>query len=151
MSPVTNAADYKDWIDLLPEKINNLPKSGDPEGGNFEQRGQSWSILKQDYHDSGNNIRLTIVAGDTAPQLQQFQGMKQFTMETEDRLVESVQISGHEAVFEMQKDRGAGTLLILVQERTLVVIEADAVAGKNELISLADDVQLSDIATQSKK
>jgi 16S rRNA A1518/A1519 N6-dimethyltransferase RsmA/KsgA/DIM1 with predicted DNA glycosylase/AP lyase activity len=74
--------------------------------------------------------------------------MKQFSMETEDRIIETAEVSGNQAVFEVYKGGGEGTIMIRVQEKMLVVIEVDSVAGKGELISLAEDVPLSDIAAQ---
>ncbi len=147
LSPIARAADYQDWIPLLPESIDGLDKSGSPDGATMGHGGKSWTTVRQGYSDSsGDDIRLTIIAGDMAPQLQQFQSMKHFSMETDDRLVQSAQLSGYNSVVELNKARGKGTLLIQVQDNTLVVIEADAVESKAELISLADHVPLSDIA-----
>lgn len=145
---VANAADYKDWVPLLPESIGGYAKTGDPEGINMEQGGKSWSTVQQGYSDSSGEELSLIVLSGTAPQLQQFQSMKQFSMQTEDRLVETAEVSGNQAVLEVYKGGGEGTIMIKVQEKMLVVIEAGSVAGKGELTSLAEDVPLADIAAQ---
>lgn len=151
MTSTTFAADYKNWIPLLPASINGHEKDGDPDGANMQSEGKSWSTLKQEYSDdSGEQIRLTIVSGSTAPQIQQFKALKQFTLETEEKLVETLQVSGNDAALELYKGGGEGNLLIAVHEKTIVVINADSVDSKDALISLTDDVPLSDIASDTE-
>ena len=143
----TSAAEYKDWIPLLPDRIDGLQRSGDPDGMNVQSEGRSWSTLEQGYGDgSREDIKLTIVSGSMAPQVQQFQAMKQFSMEDEEKIVESLEVSGNNAVMELYKDGGKGTLLIAPQEKTIVILQADSVESKEKLVSLADDVPLSEIA-----
>lgn len=144
-----NALDYKDWVPLLPESIGGLDKSGEPDGANVEKSGESLATVQQDYSNgSGEEVTLTIVAGGMSPQLQQFRAMKQFTMETEDKLVETLKVSGYESIFELNKQKNTGTLLIHVKEKTIVVIDSNTVKSKDSLTSLADDVPLSDIESQ---
>ncbi|MFP4213843.1 MAG: hypothetical protein ACLFRL_07005 [Desulfohalobiaceae bacterium] len=146
-----SAADYQDWVPLLPANISGLDKSGSPDGANLEQSGRSWSFMHQDYaDDAGNNIRLSVVGGDSAPQMQQFQSMQQLSMETEDRIVKSEEVSGFKAFFEFHKTESKGTLMIAANDQTLVIIEADPVADANKLVSLGDEVPLQDIAATGK-
>lgn len=144
-----NALDYTKWIPLLPDSISGLEKAGDPEGANLEKGGESWATVQQDYSNgSKEEASLTIVAGGMSPQLQQFRAMKQFTMETGNKLVETLKVSEYDSIFELNKQNNSGTLLIHVKEKTLVVVESNSVKNKNELISLADDVPLSEIESQ---
>lgn len=143
------AADFESWIPILPETINGLEKADSPDGANVNKGGKSWTTLQQRYSgDSGKNLRLTIVDGSIAPQIQQFKSMKRFTVETENKLIESVDISGYESVIEIDKTGGSSSLLILVREERIVVIDTNAVSNKEELISLAEDISLSDIASK---
>lgn len=147
MSFATYALDYKNWIPVLPEKIGGLEKAAEPNGANVNQGKKSWATLQQRYSDnSGKSLQLTIVDGSISPQIQQFKSMKQFAVETENKVIESVEVSGYESVIELDKAEGGGSLLILVQENRVVAIEAGFVSSKKELISLADDVPLSKIA-----
>ena len=148
MASTACAADYKDWISLLPDRIDGLGQSGDPDGMNVQSEGQSWSTLEQGYADGSGEkeIKLTIVSGSMAPQVKQFQAMKQFSMEDEEKVVETLEISGNDAVMELYKDGGKGNLLIAPQQKTIVIIQATSADNKEELVSLADDVPLSDIA-----
>ncbi len=146
---LADASDYKDWIPLLPDSIGGLSKSGDPDGANMEMSGQSWSTLQQRYaQDNGNDIELTIVAGAMAPQVRQFQSMRNFDLETDEKIAQTLKIAGRPAFFELYKGGGKGTLGIALQENAVMAIEADAVESKDGLISLADDVPLEDIAAQ---
>ena len=144
-----SALDYKAWVPLLPESISGLDKAGEPNGANMEKSGESWATVQQDYSDgSGEEVTLTIVAGGMSPQLQQFRAMKQFTMETGEKLVKTSKVSGYESILELRKQKNSGTLLIHVNKKTIVVIESNSVKNKDELISMADDVSLSDIKSQ---
>ncbi|MEF8823109.1 MAG: hypothetical protein V5B78_02070 [Desulfohalobiaceae bacterium] len=144
-----NALDYTNWVPLLPESIGGLDKAGEPNGANVEKSGESWATVQQDYSDgSGEEVTLTIVAGGMSPQLQQFRAMKQFTMETGEKLVKTLKVSGYESIFELKKQKNSGTLLMHVKEKTLVIIESNSVTSKDALISLADDVPLSEIQAQ---
>lgn len=144
-----SALDYKAWVPLLPESISGLDKAGEPNGANMEKSGESWATVQQDYSDgSGEEVTLTIVAGGMSPQLQQFRAMKQFTMETGEKLVKTLKVSGYESILELKKQKKSGTLFIHVKKKTIVIIESNSVKNKDALISMADDVPLSDIESQ---
>lgn len=146
-SSAANAFDYKDWIPLLPESIGGMEKQGDPDGMNMEKGGQSWSSLAQKYSDAqGNDLRLVIVTGSDAPGLRQFETMQKFNMETEEKKVKTVQVSGHKGVLDFNKKGGSSNLLVAVQDESLVIIETSSLESEDELVSLADDVPISDIA-----
>lgn len=146
-SSPAGAFDYKNWIPLLPESIGGLDKQGDPEGLNMEKSGQSWSSLKQTYADAdGNYVNLSIVTGTGAPGIQEFEAMQQFNMETGERKVKKLEVSGNKAVLDLNKKGGKSNLLIAVQEESLVIIETGAADSEKDLVSLAADVPLAAIA-----
>ncbi|MCF8094481.1 MAG: hypothetical protein K9J79_03880 [Desulfobacteraceae bacterium] len=146
-SSSANAFDYKNWIPLLPENISGMEKQGDPSGMNMEKSGQSWSALRQEYSDAdGNDIRFSIVTGSNGPGIKEFETMQQFNMETPEKNVKTLDIAGHKAVLELNKKGGKSNLLISAQEETLVVIDTTSFDNEDDIISLADDVPLSEIA-----
>ncbi len=146
-SSAANAFDYKNWVPLLPENIGKMIKQGDPEGMNIEKGGQAWSSLRQKYSDTnGNNIRLSIVSGTNAPGIREFKTMQQFNMETQERKVKTQDVEGYKAVLDFNKMGGKSHLLIAVQDETLVIIETTSFDSENDLVSLADDIPLSEIA-----
>lgn len=151
MLPSVQAADYKDWVPILPEHIGGQQKAGEPNGANMESSGKSWSTLEQKYSDgSGESVTLTIVSGVMAPQVQEFQTMQQFSMETEKKFVETLQVSGNDAVLELYKDGGKGTLLVAPRQTTVLIIKVSSAESKEELISLADDVPFSDFSATAE-
>ena len=80
---------------MLPESIGGLNRSGEPSGVNMEQRGQEWAALEQEYTDDrGKDLKLRIVSGPTAPGMKEFNTMKQFTVDTPQRKVKTLEISG---------------------------------------------------------
>lgn len=146
-SSAANAFDYKEWIPLLPESIGGLDKQGEPEGMNMEQSGQSMSTLKQEYSDgNGNDARLTIVTGTNAPGVREFKTLQKFNMETGERKVKTLEISGHKAVLDFNKKGGRSSLMIAARDKTLVVIETRSFNTEDALISMGNDVPLSEIA-----
>lgn len=146
---ITHAADYKNWLDLLPASIDGLEKAGDPEGANMESGGKSWSSLEQDYAgDSNRHIDLVIVTGAMSPQVRTFNNMPDINMESEGKIAKSLEVSGYQAFLELNKNNSSGRLIIAVQEQTIVVIKADPVDGEKKLLSLADQVPLDRIARE---
>ena len=147
VSSSANAFDYKDWVPLLPESINGMEQKGEPEGMNMEKSGQSWSVLRQEYYDAnGNNFRLSIVTGSNSPGIRKFEAMQKFNMETGEKEVKTLEVSGYKAVLEFNKKGGKSNLLIAAQDQTLVIIDSACFDNKNDLISLAKDLPLSEIA-----
>ena len=146
-----NAADYKNWLSLLPETLGGLDRAGKPDGINMEMSGQSWSSLQQNYSDKAKKRgSLTIVSGVIAPQAQAFQAMSHMQMETEDQIVKTLNIAGYKAVYQLQKEDKNGSLMISINQQTFVVIEAEPITSEKELVTLAKDVPLAKIATQVK-
>ena len=143
------AMDYKNWLDLLPDKIDGLSPSGEPTGVNMESGGQQWSSLEQDYAGQGERqIRLIIVSGAMAPQVRTFQNMPQFNMESEVKLAKSLQVNGHRAFLELDKPDASGRVVVSVQEQTIVVVEAEPVETAEQMVSLAEEVPLGRFAKQ---
>ena len=147
VSTAANAFDYKNWIPLLPGSIDGMEKQGDPSGMNMEKSGQSWSVLRQEYSDAnGKNMRLSIVTGSNSPGIRKFETMQEFNMETEEKEVKTLEVSGHKAVLEFNKKGDKSNLLIGAQDQTLVIIDSASFDNKNDLISLAEKLPLSEIA-----
>lgn len=146
-STAANAFDYKDWVPLLPQSISGMEQQGEAEGMNMAQGEQSWSTLRQEYADEdGKHIRLSIVAGSNSPGIKQFQTMQKFNMETEEKEVKTLEVSGYKAVLEFNKKGGQSNLLIAPQEQTLVIIDSTSFDNKKDFISLAENIPFSKIA-----
>lgn len=138
--------DYKDILPALPDSIGEMAKSGDPDGGNVETSGQTWAAVEQKYSDGGERIRLMVVAGDTAPQVQKFRELSLMEVETEEASLKSTEISGREAFFQIRKDRAGGTLGIAVQDDMIAAIETNQKVSEKELISLGEEIPVEEIA-----
>ncbi|MFP4476689.1 MAG: hypothetical protein ACLFOY_14115 [Desulfatibacillaceae bacterium] len=148
---LANAADYRDWKPLVPENIDGLEKSGSLDGANMDSGGQSWSTLRQRYSGDGEReIVLTIINGTNAPRVREFQAMPDFQVETEQRVARSLEVAGYDAFVEIDKRDGEGTLVLGVNPDTLVVVEAEPVADRDRMTSIAGDVPLDTIASQVK-
>lgn len=146
-SSAASAFDYRDWVPLLPESINGMDKQGTPEGINMEKSGETWSTLRQKYADAeGKNLRLSIVTGSDAPGIKRFKTMEKLNMETPKRKVKTLEIAGHRAVLDLNKKGGKSNLLIAPQDKILVIIATASFDSEKDLVSLADDVPLSEIA-----
>jgi len=151
--PLTAAAsDYKAWVPLLPDTLAGLSQSGKPDGINMETSGKKWSSLHQRYSaDKGEKaIELTIVAGEGAPYLAQFQMMSSVKMETEDQIVKTVNVSGYKGLLNLEKREKSATLMISLNEEMLVVIAAKAVKSEAEALKLGEQLPLAKFAAQAK-
>lgn len=138
--------DYKDMIPVLPDSIGGMEKAGDPDGANVETSGQTWAAVEQKYSDGEGRVRLIVVAGDTAPQVQKFREFSLMEVETEEAILKSTEISGSEAFFQIQKDRPGGTLGIAVRDDVVAVIETNEKVSENDLISIGEEIPVEEIA-----
>lgn len=146
-SSAASAFDYRDWVPLLPESIGGMDKQGDPEGINMEKSGESWSTIKQRYSDAeGKNIRLSIVTGSDAPGIKKFKTMETLDMETPKRKVKTLDIAGYKAVLDLNKKGGKSNLLIAPRDKIIVIIDTTSFDNEKALVSLANEVPLSEIA-----
>lgn len=146
-SATANAFNYMDWVPLMPENIGGLEKTGESEGIDKEEGDQSWSVIKQKYSDAqGNTLNLSIITGSNAPGIKEFKMMQQFNMETDEKAVKPVEVLGLKSVLNIDKTGGENTLLIPATDKTLVIISTAAFDSEDEMISLADDVPIEDIA-----
>jgi hypothetical protein len=141
-----SAADYKQWIPLLPMTLGGLPQSGQPNGVNMEMGENSWSSLEQKYSKQSRTVQLTIVSGTAAPQAQMFQGLTKLEIETADELIRTIKIKGYQSVISLNKKRNQGSVMVGVKAHTLVIVEANQIADQSELTSLANQVPLARIA-----
>jgi hypothetical protein len=151
-SVTAGATDYKAWVPLLPDTLAGLTRSGKPDGINMEMSGQKWSSLHQRYStDKGEKaIELTIVGGEAAPQLAQFQMMSSMKMETEDQIVKTVKVSGYKGLLNIEK-KGRGTILMIsLSDEMMVVIAAEAIKSEAEALKLAEHLPLAKFAAQAK-
>jgi len=151
-SVTAGATDYKAWIPVLPDTLAGLSRSGKPDGINMEMSGQKWSSLHQRYSgDKGEKaIELTIVGGEGAPQLAQFQMMSSMKMETEDQIVKTVKVLGYKGLLNLEKKGKGATLMISLSDQMMVVIAAEAIKSEAEALKLAEQLPLSTFATQAK-
>ncbi len=146
MAAVAGAADYKNWLPLMPETVGGLEKSGQHEGFNMNSGGKAWSFLKQKYAGDRGRARLMIISGAGAPQVQSFENMPEFNMESEKKIAKSLEVSGHKAFLEIDKNDSNGRLVVSVGSSALVVLHVTPVSGEKKMLSLADAVPLEKIA-----
>ena len=145
------AADYKNWLPLLPKTLGGLARSGEPDGMNMEMSGQAWSSLRQEYSGGGSkDISLTVVSGMGAPHVQSYQMMSNMKMETQDEVIKTIDVAGYKAIFQLDKNDKNANLIILVSEATIVAIEAGGITSETEMVRLAKELPLDTFAAQAK-
>ncbi len=144
------AADYNNWLKLVPGKLGGMAKSGTPDGMNMNMNGQAWSSLQQKYENKSKYVNLIIVSGLVAPQVQTFQMMTQMQMETQEQVIKTLTISGYKAIYQLDKNEKNGSLMISVSPETVVVLESSPVNNEKQMVDMAKDVPLAKIASAAK-
>ncbi len=137
--------DYKELIPVLPDSINEMSKTGEPDGANMETSGQHWSVVNQRYGNGSNHINFFVVVGSSAPEIQKFHNLQQLNVETEESVTRTTEIAGKKTLLNLKKDGSRGTLAIAVQNNALAVFETSHVENEEELLSLADDISIEEI------
>lgn len=140
------AADYRDWLPLLPDSIAGMKKSGEPKGVNMNMGEDSWSLLKQKYAGDSGWIRVNIIAGSKVPQVRAFKNPEEFATQSEKKSARFLEVSGSKAFLELKKKAESGRLVILLQKHAVAAIEAKPVSSEKKLLSLAKALPLDKIA-----
>ncbi len=151
ISATAMAADYKNWLPLLPETVGGMPQSGKPDGMNMESGDVKWSSVHQRYEgdDPERYADLTLLGGN-APQMAGFQMMSNMKMETDEQIVKTVQVKGYKSLLNLEKNEKRGTLMISLGEEMLAVIEVSPITKEAEMITLGEKLPLADFAAQAK-
>ena len=76
--------------------------------------------------------------------------MSQFQMETETEVIKALKVSGHKALFQLNKVEKKGVLMISANEQALVILEAMSIADEKQMIKLSKEVPLEKIAASLK-
>ncbi len=63
-------------------------------------------------------------------------------VETQDQVIKTVNVAGYKSLLQLSKADGNGSLMISLNQQTMVVIEAEPVTGEKEIVALAEEVQL---------
>ncbi|MEF8793652.1 hypothetical protein [Thiohalorhabdus sp.] len=141
---------YQDYLSALPESIQGMERTGDPEGVNRKGADQDWSAVEQSYaDDKGREAKLTILAGTQTSAYKQYKKMSRVHMENPEKLIKSLEVSGYDGVMDLDKTGNEGTVALFLGPETLVVLEAEAVTGPDELQTLAEDLPLEAINGQT--
>ena len=148
------AVDYKAWVPLLPDTLGGNPRSGEPEGMNMEVGDLKWASLNQGYAsgDGVKSIELSIMAGMGAPQVQAYQAMAgmNMQMETGDEIIKTITVSGRKAMLTLDKKDQSGTLVVYLENYTVVVLQADLATDETHLTQLAEQLPLDKFAAAAK-
>jgi len=149
---VAGALDYKAWFPILPQKLGSMQISGEPDGMNMDMGGQQWSSVHQAYasQDGKTSAELTIMAGKAAPQAQAFRAMASMNMETEDQIMKTVDVAGHKGMLTLDKKDKSGTLMIPLENDTIVVLNLEPASGEKEIMHLGQQLPLSQLAAKAK-
>ena len=148
------AIDYKGWIPLLPAALGGNARSGEPDGMNMEMGAHRWGSLNQKYasEDGKKSVELSIMAGMGAPQVQGYQAMAgmNMQMETGDEIIKTITVSGHKAMLTLDKKDKTGTLVIYLENYTVVVLQADPATEEAHLTQLVQQLPLDKFAAAAK-
>ncbi|MBS3732565.1 MAG: hypothetical protein KGY42_06630 [Desulfobacterales bacterium] len=146
--PAASAMDYNYWIPLLPDSIDGMNKSGEPEGMNNGSDDDAWSLLKQKYSDGDKRITFAMVSGEEAPFFLQFRKGRKFPYESASKIIRALYVSDYKALY-IKKDRRDNSRLALRIDDTLVSLEASPARSEEDMIEMMkNDVPLKEIAEQ---
>lgn len=142
--------DYQDYLSALPQSIQGMERTGEPEGVNRQGKDQDWSAVEQSYADDrGRKASLTVLAGTETSAYKQYKKMSRVHIENPEKLIKSLEVSGYDGVMDLDKTGKEGTVALFLGPETLVVLEAEPVTGPDELQALAEDLPLEEIDDQT--
>jgi hypothetical protein len=129
-----------------------MSRESEPDGMNMEMQGKAWASVSQEYQDSKSerSVTLVLIAGSAAPQIEGFKNMPKATMETGDMIWKSVEIGGYQGILQIEKKEHSATVMIGVDDQSLVMINCTEMSDEKEVLALAKELPLSKFAARMK-
>ncbi len=148
---IASALDYKIWLPLIPETLDNMPRKNDPEGMNMEMSGQKWASLCQEYSEGKKLLNFCIFAG-MAPQAMQYQSLfaMNMSMETPEQVIKTITISGNKVLLVLEKKEGNGTAVIDLDNNLIAVLNVEYRITEGEISKLVEVLPLAELKNMAK-
>lgn len=148
---IASALDYKVWLPLVPETLDDMSRKGDPEGMNMEISGQKWASLCQEYSGGEKSLNFCIFAG-MAPQVMQYQSLfaMNMSMETPEQVMKTITVSGHNVLLILEKKEGNGTAVINLDNSLIAVLNVEYLITEEETTKLVETLPLSELKDTAK-
>jgi len=126
------AADYKDWLPYLPDKLDGLKATSKGEGVNINADELSVSSLSKIYGGGDKKITISIMhdAGQQNTPLTEF--VEKTIMETKDLIYKTVKLQGFGAIFQYNKNGNDVIAIITVSLKSASVVTIAIIDNKDQ-------------------
>ena len=146
------AADYKEWVKLLPTTINGLPLAKDPEGTNMNMGDMKTSMILCNYGTGANTIKLSIVSD--ANMISDISGTpsgdsskdEPMQFQTDEMIFKTATIEGYHADLSDNKSEHRSSMHIYMKGKGIVTLDVEPDVGVNGLEDIIKQIPLQKIA-----
>jgi len=142
------AADYKQWIPYIPDKLGGLKDSSEANGMNMNSGGTTMSKLDKLYKEGNKEITLTISyvkrnddpGSNTKPQ-------EPMSMELGPIVMKTIKIQGFDAIYQYDKQEKNALITLQLGPEATVLLTASGIGKESEkyYTGLFDDINLKKI------
>jgi len=137
--------DPVNWRKLVPflKDIKGWEAIDKAEGSTVTTQQFKMSEVEREYKSGDKTLEIKIIDGANFPMAYAgFKAMKNFQIDTSEKLVKSIKIKEYPAVEEIEFNRKEARLLILIGDRFLVQMEENNVKNADELKKIAEILEL---------
>jgi hypothetical protein len=118
-----------------------------PEGQTVTMGELSYTIASRSYSSEDKSLTISIYHGPSmAPPYIAFQQMKNFQVDSSEELIKSIEIKGFPAIEHYTYEDKDATVMILLKEHLLVVVEEEEAEDIEETVKIAKSLPLEKIA-----
>jgi hypothetical protein len=142
------AADYKDWLPHIPDKLGGLKATSEGDGMNMSSGGSAMSTLNKTYGSGNKEINISIsYLHDSKRQTQALEPVEQMSMEMGGMVMKTIKIQGFDAVYQYIKAEKNSLITVNLKADATFILASSGIGAKGEkyYIGLFENINLKKI------
>ncbi len=140
------AADYKQWLSLLPESAMGMPRSGDPDGANVTMNDIENSSLTVRYRDGDRTAEIMLIYDSSRSLIMPFEMVRDMQVETPEEIHQPTMLNGFKAIYQLDRPGKQTALIVILSPTMLIQVSFQPAPEKAELMKFVAGLPLKKLA-----
>lgn len=144
------AADYKQWLPLLPESAMGIPRSGDPEGTNVTMNDMENSSLTVRYRDGERSAEIMLIHDSSRSLIMPFEMVRDMRVETPEEIHLPTTLEGYQAIYQLDRPGNQTALIVILSPTMLIHVSFQPAPEKAALMKFVAGLPLKKLAASAQ-
>ncbi len=146
VTSLCQAADYKQWLSLLPESAMGMPRSGDPDGANVTMNDIENSSLTVRYRDGDRTAEIMLIYDSSRSLIMPFEMVRDMQVETPEEIHQPTMLNGFKAIYQLDRPGKQTALIVILSPTMLIQVSFQPAPEKAELMKFVAGLPLKKLA-----